>query len=327
MDLQLRGKNVLIKAWLAAMLLVFASIAPAQNWPARQIRVVVPFVPGGGTDILTRLIAPKLSAALGQQIIVENKPGGSSIIGSQIVAQAAPDGHTLLAVDSTFMINPGLRRDLPYDTLKDFAPVIHLATAPVILVVHPSLPVRNLRELIALAKAGPGTLFFGSGGIGASTHLAGELVNQAAGIRISHVPYKGTGESFAAVMANQVPMTFAGISSARQAVESGKLRALAVTGNQRAAALPDVPTFDEAGLHGVDSTHWQVLAPARTPRDVILRLNLEIGKVLADPEIKTRVLALGYVVAGGSPEDLAALNEEEVAKWAKVIQAAHITMQ
>lgn len=318
----------IINGWLAAMLLAFAPIASAQNWPIHPIHMVVPFAPGGGTDILARLIGQKLSTALGQQIIIENKPGGSSIIGSQTVERAAPDGYTLLMVDSTFMINPGLRPELPYNTLKDFAPVIHLASGPVILVVHPSVPAKNVRELIALAKAHPDTMFFGSGGNGASTHLAGELFNLAAGVKISHVPYKGTGEAFAAVLANQVPMTFTGISSARPAVEFGKLRALAVTGNQRSPALPDVPTFDEAGLHGVDSsTHWQVLAPARTPRSVILRLNSEIGKVLADPDIKARVLTLGYIVAGGSPEDLAALNKEQVAKWTKVIQSAHISIQ
>lgn len=318
----------MMNSWLAAMLLAFAPIASAQSWPTNPIRMVVPFAPGGGTDILARLIAQKLSIGLGQQIIIENRPGGSSIIGSQTVERAAPDGYTLLMVDSTFMINPGLRSDLPYNTLKDFAPVIHLATAPVILVVHPSQPVKSARELIALAKAHPDTLFFGSGGNGASTHLAGELFNLAAGVKISHVPYKGTGEAFAAVLANQVPMTFTGISSARPAVEAAKLRALAVTGNQRSPALPDVPTFDEAGLHGVDSsTHWQVLAPARTPRSVILRLNSELVKVLADPDIKARVLKLGYVVAGGAPEDLATLNKQEVEKWTKVIQAAHISIQ
>lgn len=317
-----------LRTWLAVALLAFAPYVAAQGWPSQSIHLIVPFAPGGGTDILARLMAPKLSALLGKQIIVEDKPGASSMIGSQMVARAAPDGYTLLMVDSTFLINPSLRSNMPYDTVKDFEPVIHLAVGPVILVVNPSVPAKNLRELVAEAKAHPGGLFFGSGGNGASTHLAGELFNLAAGVKITHVPYKGTGEAFAAVIANQVPMTYTGISSARPAIESGRLRALAVTGEHRNVAVPNVPTFSEAGVPGVDSsTHWQILAPAGTPRSVVLRLNSDINKVLADPQIKTRVRALGYEVVGGTPEALAALDKEEIAKWAKVIHAAHISIQ
>jgi len=317
-----------IAACLGAMLLAFACAAPAQEWPAKPIRLIVPFAPGGGTDILARLMAPKLSAALGQQLVIENKPGAASIIGTQMVAQAAADGYTLLMVDSSFIINPGLRSDLPYDTLKDLAPVAHLATGPVILVAHPSLKANTVRELIDQAKAAPGSLFYGSGGNGASTHLAGELFNLAAGTQISHVPYKGSGESFAAVLANQVPLTFAGISSARPALDAGKLKALALTGKERNPAVPNVPTFDEAGLPGVDSsTHWQLLAPAGTPPAVIQRLNTEVAKVLKDPEIAERVAGLGYVPAGGTPEDLARLDVDEIAKWRKVIKAANISIQ
>lgn len=300
----------------------------AQEWPARPIRLIVPFAPGGGTDILARLIAPKLAESLGQQIVVDNKPGAASIIGTQMAAKADPDGYTALMVDSSFIINPGLRKDLPYDSLKDLTPVVHLATGPVILVAHPSLPANTVGELIAQAKAEPDRLFYGSGGNGASTHLAGELFNLAAGTKIAHVPYKGSGESFAAVLANQVPLTFAGISSARPAIDAGKLKALAVTGTARNPAVPDVPTFDEAGLAGVDSsTHWQMLVPAGTPPEAIARLNTEINKVMQDPEIRERVAGLGYVPAGGSPQDLAALNDKEIAKWTKVIQAAGISIE
>jgi tripartite-type tricarboxylate transporter receptor subunit TctC len=245
-----------------------------------------------------------------------------------MVAHANPDGYALLMVDSTFLINPGLRNDLPYNSLKDFAPVIHLATGPVILIAHPSLKANTVSELIALAKAHPGSLFFGSGGNGASTHLAGALFNLAAETDITHVPYKGTGEALGAVLANQVPLTFTGISSARPGVMAGQLKALALTGNARNAAMPNVPTFDEAGLHGVDSsTHWQMLTTAGTPRAVVLRLNTEINKILADPEIQRRVAGLGYITAGGTPEDLGSLIQSEVAKWTKVIQAAHISIQ
>jgi len=320
----LRG---LVGACMAAALLA-AGTAAAQDWPARPIRLIVPFAPGGGTDILARLIAPKLAGALGQQIVVDNKPGAASIIGTQMAAKAAPDGYTVMMVDSSFIINPGLRKDLPYDSLKDLAPVAHLATGPVILVAHPSLQADTVGELIKQAKAQPDKLFYGSGGNGASTHLAGELFNLAAGTKIAHVPYKGTGEAFAAVLANQVPITFAGISSARPALDAGKLKALALTGSQRNPAVPDVPTFDEAGLAGVDSsTHWQMLAPAGTPQAVIARLNAEVNKVLQDPEIRERVAGLGYVPAGGSPQDLAALDEKEIAKWRQVIQAAGISIQ
>jgi tripartite-type tricarboxylate transporter receptor subunit TctC len=318
----------LMCAWLAAITLFSSPIVSAETWPSKPIRLIVPFAPGGGTDILARLIVPKLSTALGTQIVVENKPGAASITGTQMVARATPDGYTLVMVDSTFMINPGLRNDLPYDSLKDLAPVIHLATGPVILVAHPSLAANTVRELIAQAKAHPGALFYGSGGNGASTHLAGALFNLAAGTDITHVPYKGTGEALGAVLANQVPLTFTGISSARPGVEAGKLKALAVTGSARNSALPNVPTFDEAGLRGVDSsTHWQLLTTAGTPQAVVMRLNTEINKILFDPEVQKRVVGLGYITAGGTPDELGTLINAEVKKWTKVIQAAHISIQ
>jgi tripartite-type tricarboxylate transporter receptor subunit TctC len=318
----------LIASTLALAGLAATVPAHAQTWPTRPIRLIVPFAPGGGTDILARLMAPKLGSLLGQQIIVENKPGAASMIGTQMAAQAQPDGYTWVMVDSTFQINPGLRSDLPYDSLKDLAPVIHLASGPVILVSNPALPVKTVRELIDLARKDPDKLFYGSGGNGASTHLAGELFNLAAGTRIGHVPYKGTGEAFAAVLANQVPLTFTGISSARPAVEAGKLRGLAVTGDKRNPALPEVPTFDEAGLHGVDSsTQWQLLTTAGTPVAVIDKINATVNQVLKDPDIQQRVAGLGYVVEGGTPADLMALNKEEIAKWTKVIKAANITLQ
>jgi tripartite-type tricarboxylate transporter receptor subunit TctC len=216
--------------------------------------LVIPFAPGGGTDILARVIAPKLSEVLGQQVVVENKPGASSIIGSQIVVQAAPDGYTLMMVDSSIYVNPGLRTSLPYNTLKDLTPIVHMAVAPVILVVHPSVPAQTLAELIALGKAKPESLLYGSGGNGSSPHMAGELFNIASGVPITHVPYKGTGEALSSVLAGQVPLTYSGISSVRQAVEAGRLRALALTGTKRNAALPNVPTFAESGLPSVDAS-------------------------------------------------------------------------
>lgn len=307
---------------------LIGGVAGARGWPAQPIHLIVPFSPGGGTDILARLMSPKLSALLGQTVVVENKPGASSMIGTQYVARAAANGYTLLMVDSTFLINPSLRTDLPYDSLKDFSPVVHLATGPVILVAHPSFKARSVKELIAAAKAAPDRVFYGSGPNGASTHLAGELFNLAAGVKLAHIPYKGTGEAFAAVIANQVPLTFTGISSARPAIEDGRLRALAVTGEHRNSAVPSVPTFSEAGVDGVDSsTHWEILAPGGTPADVVQRLNKSFNAVLGDPDIVKRVNALGYEVAGGTPQALASMNKVEMAKWSKVIQAAHITAQ
>ncbi|MEI8402847.1 MAG: tripartite tricarboxylate transporter substrate binding protein [Alcaligenaceae bacterium] len=310
---------------LAALLLFSATFAQAQTWPARSLRLVIPFAPGGGTDILARVIAPKLSEVLGQQVVVENKPGASSIIGSQIVAQAAPDGYTLMMVDSSIYVNPGLRTELPYNTMKDFTPIVHMAVAPVILVVHPSVPAQTLAELIAVGKAKPESLLYGSGGNGSSPHMAGELFNIASGVPITHVPYKGTGEALSAVLAGQVPLTYSGISSVRQAVEAGRLRALALTGAQRNGALPNVPTFAESGLPTVDcSSHWGLLGPAGMPPEVVAKLNAAVNQVLVDPAIKERITALGYDVAGGAPAAYTKLLETEIEKWRKVIKTAGI---
>ncbi len=318
-------RNIFSKLVLAFSLGLFSFAATAQAWPTKPIRLVIPFAPGGGTDILARVLAPRLSELLGQPIVVDNKPGASSIIGSQIVAQAPADGYTLLMVDSSILVNPGLRSNLPYDTMKAFTPISHLAVGPVILVVNPSVPAQNLAELVKLAKAKPGELFYGSGGNGASTHLAGELFKMAAGINIGHAPFKGTGEAMAAVMGGQVPMTFTGISSAKQPVEAGRLRALAMTGDRRQPSMPDVPTFAEAGLKGVDaSSHWGLLGPAGLPANIVNQLSAAVNKVLAETAIKTRVASLGYDVKGGAPADHVKLMEEEIAKWRKVIQTAGI---
>lgn len=305
---------------------IISGSAAAQAWPTKSIRIVIPFAPGGGTDILVRIMVPKLTEILGQPVVVDNKPGGSSIIGTQMVAQATPDGYTLLAVDSSIVVNPGLRK-LPYDTEKDFKPVIHLASGPVILVAHPSLPANNLQELIKLAKDKPGSLFYGSGGNGASTHLAGELFNLVAGVNIAHAPYKGTGEALSAVMAGTVPLTFTGISSARAPMEAGRLKALAITGSERNPAVPNVPTFAQAGLAGVDSSsQWTLLGPAGLPADVTKKLNDAFNQAMKDPAIQKRVAELGYTVAGGTADQSGKLIASEIAKWKKIITAAKINI-
>jgi tripartite-type tricarboxylate transporter receptor subunit TctC len=317
----------LLSSIVALSAALITGTSAAQTWPERPIRVIVPFAPGGGTDIFTRLMAPRLSEVLGQQIIVDNKPGGSSIIGTQQVAQANPDGYTLLIVDSTFMINPSLRDNLPYDSVKDFTPVVHLASGPVILVTNPKVPAQSLKELIALAKKDPTLLFYGSGGNGASTHLAGELFNMVAGVDIEHVPFKGTGEALTAVMSGQVPLTFTGISSARGPVDDNRLRAIAVTGDKRSEAMPNVPTFDEAGLANVNaSTQWGVYGPKNLPAEVVKKLNHAFNEALKDPAVQERVVGLGYVLQGGTAADFQALTTSELDKWNKLITTAKITI-
>lgn len=310
-----------------AGLLSGAPACMAQSYPAKAIRVIVPFAPGGGTDILTRTIAPKLSEALGQQLVIDNRAGGGSTIGSELAAKAVADGYTMLMVDTSFTTNPSLYSKLPYDSGRDFAPVSLMAAAPVILIVHPSVPVRTVREFVALAKARPGQLNFASGGPGSSTHLGGELLKLVAAIDLVHIPYKGTGPAVADVLGGQVVMMFAGISSVKQHVAVNKLRAIAVTGEKRSAAMPEVPTFVEAGLKGVDSgTYWGCLAPAATPKDAINKLSSTMAGVLKMPDIQARLVDLGFDPIGGNPEQFAANIKSETEKWARVIKNARVKL-
>src|SRR6476660_6164309 len=299
----------------------------AQTFPARAIRVIVPFAPGGGTDILIRTVSPKLSEALGQQLVIDNRAGGGSTIGSELAAKAPPDGYTLLMVDTSFTTNPSLYSKLPYDSARDFAPVSLMAAAPVILIVHPSVPVKTVKEFVALAKSNPGHLNFASGGPGSSTHLGGELLKLVAAIDLVHIPYKGTGPAVADVLGGQVTMMFAGISSVKQHVEAGRLRAIAVTGDKRSPAMPSVPTFIEAGLKGVDaSTYWGALAPAKTPADVVNKLSATIAQLLRMPEVSQKLIDLGFEPIGGTPEQYGQVIASEIDKWSKVIKAANIRL-
>ncbi len=310
-----------------AGLLAYATGCVAQTYPGKSIRVIVPFAPGGGTDILTRTIAPKLSEVLGQQLVVDNRAGGGSTIGSELAAKSVADGYTLLMVDTSFTTNPSLYSKLPYDSTRDFAPVSLMAAAPVILIVHPSVPVRTVKEFVALAKARPGQLNFASGGPGSSTHLGGELLKSAANIDLVHIPYKGTGPAVADVLGGQVVMMFAGISSVKQHVVVGRLRAIAVTGDKRSPAMPEVPTFIEAGLKGVDSgTYWGCLAPAATPKDAINKISAIMTSVLKLPDIQARLVDLGFDPIGGTPEQFAANIKSETEKWARVIKNARVKL-
>jgi tripartite-type tricarboxylate transporter receptor subunit TctC len=305
-----------------------AAVATAQNYPVRPVRIVIPYPPAGGVDNLVRSISGTVAAGMGQQLVIDTRPGGSSIIGTEIVARSAPDGYTLLVSDSAFLINPALFKKLPYDTLKDFTGVSMLAHAPVIFVVHPSLPVKSVKELIALARARPGALTYASGGNGTSTHIAGELMKYLAKVDITHVPYKGTAPAMTDLVGGQVQMQFAGISSARQYIDAGRLRALAVTGAQRNAATPDVPTFDEAGLRGLDVvSYWGLYAPAGTPADIVGAINQHFVKALRTPANVERLNALGYLPLGNSPEEHNAQIRAMVAQWMDVMRKTNIRLE
>jgi tripartite-type tricarboxylate transporter receptor subunit TctC len=305
-------------------LCVGAPQAVAQSYPTRAIRLVVPFGAGGGTDNLARIIEPFVSKALAAPLIIDNRPGGGSTIGMDAVAKSAGDGYTLVMVDSSIAVNPSLK-PLPYDTLTDFAPVSLLATAPVILVAHPKLPARTLQEFVALAKASPGKFNYASGGNGSSTHLGGELLKLVAGIDVIHVPYRGTGPAMNDLIGGHVDVMFSGISSARPYLEAGTLHALAVTGDKRNAAVPDVPTFTEVGLPGVTaSTYWGVLAPQGTPKEVVVKVSAAFAAAMRDPEIVERVGQLGYLPIAGGPADYAANLASEIKKWGEVVRSANI---
>ncbi|HYF60333.1 MAG TPA: tripartite tricarboxylate transporter substrate binding protein [Burkholderiaceae bacterium] len=319
-----------LRAWMLGLLSCLA-LAPAiasDAFPERPIRVVIPYAPGGGTDIVFRAIAPLASASLGQQIVIENRPGGATIIGTGAVAQAAPDGYTLVASDSAFLINPGLfKAKLPYDTLEKFQGVTMMATAPVILLVHPSVPAKTLEELIALAKAKPGSLNYASGGPGTGPHLAGELLKQAAGIDVRHIPYKGTAPALTDLIGGQVQMMFGGISSARQHLESGALRAVALTGRQRNPAVPTVPTFAEKGLEVAADSYWGVYAPAGTPAPIVEKLSTHFSRALADPAVQKKLAELGYQTIGNAPAEHDRQYREMVRQWSAVIEKGRIQVE
>jgi tripartite-type tricarboxylate transporter receptor subunit TctC len=311
-------------AGLASTTVVRGAWAQA-NYPSRPIRVIVPFGAGGGTDNLIRLLEPHVTRSLGQPLVIETRPGAGGIIGTEVVARAEPDGHTLLAIDTTFVINPGLFPSLPYDPARDFEPVTLLARAPVVLIVHPSVSARTLQELIALAKAHPGSLSYASGGLGSPVHIVGEMLKAEAGVRINHVPYRGTGPAMNDIIAGHVQIGFNGLSASRPHILSGRVRALAVTGDRRADAFPDVPTFAELGLPGVELyTHWGVLVRAGTPESMIAKLADAFDQAVRRPDLLARLTELGYVPAGSGPVVYAETIRRETAKFTAVIRAANI---
>lgn len=303
---------------------VAASWASAQTYPSRPIRLVVPFPAGGTTDILAREVGQRLTLSFGQSVVIDNRPGAGGNIGSDLVAKSAPDGYTLLmGTVGTHAINPSLYARMPYDNVKDFAPVILVASVPNVLEVTPSLPVNSVRELIKLAKEKPGQINFASSGSGTSIHLSGELFKTMAGVDMTHIPYKGSAPAITDLIGGQVQVMFDNLPSSLPQIKAGKLRALAVTSVQRAPALPDVPTIAESGLPGFEASSWfGVLAPAGTPPAIIARLNADLGQWLQSPDAREKLLAQGALAAGGSPEAFAAHIRAETEKWARVVKVS-----
>jgi tripartite-type tricarboxylate transporter receptor subunit TctC len=318
------------KRWFivpAALAFLVAAVAPgaAQNYPTRPIDLIVPFVPGGTTDTIARMIAQRITDNWPQPAIVNNRPGAGSTIGTAVVAKAAPDGHTLLVTTIGFAINATMQK-VPYDSIKDFAPITELASIPLMLVVHSSLPVNNLQEFIALAKSQPGGLDYASSGTGTSPHLAAEMFKAMAGVNLVHVPYKGNAEVLNALLGGHVKVHFGLVLSMLQHVRNGTLRVLAVTTERRLALLPDVPTIAELGYPRYEISSWQGLfAPAGTPKEIVGKINAETGRMLAVPEVRERIVREGATPVGSSPEQFSERVRNEIAKWAKVIKESGLT--
>ena len=303
----------------------WANSVAAQAFPSRPVRLIVPQSAGGSTDVIARIVAQKMAEGLGQTVIVDNRPGAGSLNGTEMVVHAAPDGHTLLAVAASFTINPALHKKLPFDPIRDFTPVTQLATLPHILIVHPSVPVQSVKELVALAKAKPGQLNYASSGIATSTHMAAELFMFMTRTKMVNVPYKGGAPAMTAMLGGQCQLNFATISTAIPHVRSGKLRALAVTSATRSVAAPEYPTIAEAGVPGYDHSSWVgLLAPAKVPQTIVARLNAEAVKAAHSQDVKTVLLRDGLEATGTTPGEYAGIIKLEVAKWIKVAKAANI---
>jgi len=317
--------------WAKALVVAFLFLGNANaqtDYPIRPVKVIVPSPPGGGTDILARVLAQHLSKALGQPFFVENKAGAGNMIGIEFVAHAPADGYTVLVVPSTLALNSVLYKKVPYDPVRDFAPVTLAATAPNVLVVNPALPAKSLAEFIALAKAKPGALSYGTPGIGTSPHLSMELLKSMAGIDLQHVPYRGTAAAVTDVIGGQIAVTFANALTAKPQVDAGRVRALAVSGPKRIEALPAVPPVAEAGVPGYEAMQWYgVVVPTGAPAPVIARLNVEAVKALQSDEMKEKLALDGAQPVGSTPAEFAALIRSELEKWTRVARAARIEPQ
>ena len=318
--------NLKIRCCAALVLVLFAGAAVAQSWPARPVRLISPFAPGGGADITSRAVAQKLAASLGQQVIVDNRGGAGGMLGVDMAAKSPPDGYTLvMGTIGPIAINPSLLSKMPYDPIRDLAPISQAAVAVNVLVVHPSLPVKSVKEFIALAKSRPNDLNYGSSGSGAADHLAGELFNAMVGVKMAHVAYKGGAPAMLDLVGGNVQLVFSTLSTATAAIEGNRVRALAVAGSQRFPGMPDLPTMSEAGLKGFEVNNWYGLfAPAGTPKDIIARVSADAAKALAMADVKKRLMDSGIIAVSSSPEAFAAYIRAETDKWGKVIRTANI---
>jgi tripartite-type tricarboxylate transporter receptor subunit TctC len=314
--------------FLSAFVLAWSCSATAQGWPTKPIRVIVPYPAGGFYDSIARLVGVKMAEDFGQPVVVENRVGANGIVGTEHVAKSAPDGYTIMVGGiGPHGINPGLYRKLPYDALRDFEPIVHVVNAANVLVVHPSVSASNINELVALARAKPGELNYASNGSGSSPHLAAEMFATATGVKLNHIPFKGSAPAVTAMLGGQTQMAFNNAGDILGHVRAGKLRALAVTGAKRLPALPDLPTMQEAGVPNYEAVAWWAYyAPAGTPRDIVARLNAQINKAIQSPELRERLSVQGSAeLVGGTPEQLAAFQKAEIAKWSRVIKESGAT--
>lgn len=327
--MQSRNCSLVSALLVGYALLAFPSHLWAQSYPAKSVRIVVGFAPGGATDIVGRLIAQKLSEATGQSFFVENRPGASATIAAELVARAAPDGYTLMiAATTSHSILPSLMAKLSYDPLRDFAPVSLLATSPLLLALHPSLPIRSVGDMIKLARARPGQLSFGAGGTGTPPHMAGELFKQMAGVDMLYVPYKGEAPAISDLIGGQISLIFSNVIAVLPQVQAGRLRGIAVTAAGRLPTLPEFPTVAESGLLGFVVDAWfGLVTTARTPNEVISRLNVATVRGMSQPDVRERLAGQGLFVKAGSPAELAALMQSEIMKWAKVVKSANLKLE
>jgi len=318
-----------MRHFICALLTAAATAAGAQTYPAKPVRIIVPFAAGGNVDITARLVAPGLGDALGQPVVVENKPGAGGTIGADLVAKSPPDGYTLLmGSNSTFSVAPSLYPRNPYHPVRDFAPVIMIASAPFVLVTNPAASAKSVRELVAQAKAAPGKLTMSSAGTGSSNHLVGELFQDISGARFTHVPYKGSGQALIDLMGGQVDLHFDQITSAASHIQAGKLKALMVTAPQRVPMLPDVPTASEAGYPSFEATNVTgLIAPAGTPREIVEKLAAATQKVISQPAIKEKLAGIGADTVGGSPEQFGAYIRDDFSKWTRIVKDANVKVE
>lgn len=324
-----RSSSFKIAMGVAGLLALAPLLASAQAYPVKPVRILIPFPPGGPSDYAARVVGIKLAEFLGQPVVADNRPGAGGLVATELGARAAPDGYTLLIANTgTFAVLPHLHAKIPYDAVRDFTPIVNLIAGPAFLLVHPSVPVRNLRDLIALAKKMPGQITHGSAGIGQSSHLNGELLKQLAGIDFLQIPYKGSGPIMPELIGGQLMMHFSTSVDNLQFVKSGRVRALAVTGTTRLGVAPDLPTMAEAGLPGFESLNWNgVVGPAGLQRDIVLRLNQEMVRVLNLPDVKEKIIAQGNYVVGDTPEQFAAFMRAESDKWQRVVRKGNIKLE